>query len=100
MLGISPNSAECTLRVFRQLFAENKKLLFGHRIIKLICVFQRDDEYPYFDLSRIVPDTSTDDIIKYAKSELKLTIACEKLKTKYTNYTSFNFEATCCDPSV
>ncbi len=51
-------------------------------------------------LSRLDPDTKCDDIIEYARDNLKMSITCEKLQTKFDTYSSFKIDVTCIDPST
>ncbi len=51
-------------------------------------------------LSRLSPDTTTDEIVKYAKDHLKLTIKCNRLTTKYDTYASFKVDTQCNDTEL
>ena len=51
-------------------------------------------------LSRLAPDTPCDDIVQYAKNTLNVVVKCEKLRTKFDNYSSFKVDAVCDDPSM
>ena len=51
-------------------------------------------------ISRLSPDTSCEDIIKYANDSLKLSVKCEKLKSKFDSYASFKIDVVCNNPAM